>query len=67
MNKSSQPDASRIDLAVAPFEPIKTAILSFGTLGSACRIVVREASFFSIPCISLNECYDECTRKNCSN
>ena len=67
MNKSSQPDASRIDLAVAPLEPIKTAILSLGTLGSPCRIVVREASFFSIPCISLNESYNQGAQENCSN
>ncbi len=64
MNKSSHPDASRIDLAVAPFEPIKTAILSLGTRGRPCRMEVRAASFFSISCIPLNESYDESTEQN---
>ena len=31
MKRSSHPHASRIAFAVAPLDPIKTAILSFGT------------------------------------
>ena len=46
MWNSFAPDASRSDFAVAPFEPIRTAILSFGIRGNPCRMYLRLLPLF---------------------